>query len=138
MDNPDPFSNKTEEQFDPSWAELVSLPSTWMIDVDDTPIGHLGWVPHAERIGEFYIVIGDTSYWRQGFGKKAMRWMLTTAKRRRMRALYGRVLGHNTKALQFFQRCGFDPVAKSENYFERNGETHDLHWIAHRLGHATT
>ena len=73
MDNPDPFSNKTEEQFDPSWAELVSLPSTWMIDVDDTPIGHLGWVPHAERIGEFYIVIGDTSYWRQGFGRMVVK-----------------------------------------------------------------
>ena len=133
MDNPEPFSNKTAQEFHPSWSKLVTLSSTWMIDVDDCSVGHFGWVPHARNIGEFYIVIGDKTYWRKGLGKEAMRWMLAKAKLQDMSALYGRVLGHNKNAMQFFQYCGFVPIATSENYFTRDGETHDLHWIAHSL-----
>ena len=133
VDNPEPFSNKSAEEFDPSWNGLVSLSSTWIIDVADVSIGHLGWVPLTEEIGEFYIVIGDKTYWRKGIGRRAMAWMLATAKHRQLTALYGRVLGHNATALNFFRLCGFKPIARTENFFERDGLSHDLHWIAHSL-----
>ena len=133
MDCPEPFSEKSVEEFDPRWSELVKLESAWMIEVDQKPVGHFGWVPHGVCMGEFYIVIGESSQWRKGIGQGAVQWMLDAARGRDMLALFGRVLGHNVHALNFFARCGFQPFAKAEGYFERDGKRHDLHWIVQHL-----
>lgn len=131
MDSPEPFRESTD--IESQWSDLIGLASAWMIDIEGAPIGHFGWVPHAKGLGEFYIVIGEQDHWGKGLGRGAMHWMLGTARRRKMSALYGRVLGHNVAALRFFNHCGFQPLAKTENYFRRNGELHDLHWIVHTL-----
>jgi RimJ/RimL family protein N-acetyltransferase len=133
VDNPEPYRRKSQDEFDPSWHSVVKTGSAWMMEIDNQPVGHFGWVPQPTDVGEFYIVIGETDYWGMGYGRSAMEWMLSEAALRKLRALYGRVLGHNQNALKFFEKLGFDHVLKDRNYFERYGSKQDLHWIVRNL-----
>ncbi len=133
VDSPDPYQTKSREEFGPSWREIVDMGSAWIMEVDDKPVGHLGWVPQRQAVGEFYIVIGEPDYWGMGYGRQAMEWMLSEAALRELKALYGRVLGHNIGALKFFTAMGFDQISKDRDFFERDGAMHDLHWIARKV-----
>ena len=140
VDSPMDYQPKTIETFHPQWTALVDRAQAWIIEVDQQPVGHLGWVPHSAStpsdqvtLHEFYIAIGENRALGCGYGCEAMHWLLDQARAGALDAVYGRVLGNNPHALGFFQRLGFQIVGRTPKFFERGGMHHDLFWVKHDL-----
>ena len=55
VDNPDPYEPKNMEVFRPQWDRVVEQDSTWMVEIDDEPVGHLGWIPNPQHLAEFLL-----------------------------------------------------------------------------------
>ena len=125
VDNPAPFEVRTRESFDTQWQKIVAWQRSWMIIVDEVEIGYIGFISNEndQLTNEFFIVIGETSYWRQGHGHDAMRWLFRKAQELGLDALTGQVLGNNKRGLALYERLGFRILAEQEPRFVRNGET---------------
>ena len=129
VENPGAYAPKDIEEFQPQWQAIVAQQSAWIIEIENAAVGHIGWVSHAASVYEFYIVLADPSASGRGIGQASMHWLFEEAEAQGLTALYGRVLGNNPRALNFFSQLGAVELGRSENYFERGGMTHDLIWI---------
>ena len=126
VDNSGPFEIRTPESFSDQWRKIVGWNRSWMINVDGRDIGYIGFISDErdQLTDEFFIVIGETSEWRNGHGKSAMEWLFVKAKELGLTRVTGQVLGNNQAALAFYRRLGFRVIAEQEPYFERNGRTY--------------
>ena len=133
LDSPEPYTRRTRQQFAPQWQTLVDGGTAFIIEFRGRPVGHMGWVRHTEELGEFYIVIGETDAWGLGIGRSAMEALFRLAAGRGLAGLFGRVLGNNPRALAFFRKMGFTPCGHTRNYFTRDQQSFDLHWVKRSL-----
>ena len=130
MDNPAPYQPRALPEFEKQWARMVGEQTVWMLEVQDEPVGHMGWVHQGSTVAEFYIVIGEPDRWGEGLGREAMQMMVDAGLRDRLHVLYGRVLGENQRARSFFASLGFRDLYVSADFYERDGRSHDLYWVA--------
>ena len=133
LDNPEPYEEKSLAVFAKQWSAIVDQQQVFIIEQDAQAVGHMGWVVQAPEIAEFYIVIGEPQAWGKGLGRAAMELMFQRAAEAGLRALYGRVLGENRRALEFFQSLGFALTGVTENYYQRQQVSYDLHWVTRLL-----
>ena len=123
LDNPGPYEFRTVRSFNEQWAKIVGWRRSWMIELEERPIGYIGFITNEddELTDEFFIVIGETSEWGKGHGKLAMAWLFGKAREVGLNALSGQVLGNNLRALAFYESLGFRVIGEGEPKFERNG-----------------
>lgn len=124
VDNAGPFEVRIAESFAAQWKKVVAWKRSWFIMVDDREIGYIGFVSDVgdNLTEEFFIVIGETTEWGKGHGKKAMAWIFGQAKDQGLLRVTGQVLGNNERALRFYKSLGFVVSGEQDPTFQRNGE----------------
>lgn len=94
-----------------------------MILLYGKPIGHIALVRRRGAWHELQIVIGEKQYWNKGYGSKAMRAILTSARHSGVKKTYLEVLPSNRRARRAFARCGFLSVRSVPHRIRRGVPT---------------
>jgi RimJ/RimL family protein N-acetyltransferase len=92
--------------------------------LDRTLIGSVGlhninWV---ERKAELGIMIGEPSFWGQGYGSDAVRQVLRVAfEKMNLNRIYLRVFENNPRAIRAYEKCGFqkEGLLREDHYVGR-------------------
>jgi diamine N-acetyltransferase len=96
---------------------------TWMV------IGECGFFNYDQRnrSAEFGIMIGEKSYWNQGYGTEAVRLLMqlgfTTLNLNR---IYLRVLENNPRAIRAYEKAGFTYEGRQRQAEFKDGRYLDL------------
>jgi len=92
--------------------------------LDHALIGSVGlhninWV---ERKAELGIMIGEPSFWGQGYGSDAVRQILRIAfEKMNLNRVYLRVFENNPRAIRVYEKCGFqkEGLLRQDHYMGR-------------------
>ena len=79
----------------------------FMIDLGQQTIGHISLSKRRNNNHETQIVIGNKKYWGKGYGVKAIKLLLTKAKRLDIRKIYLEVRPENIRAIKAYEKVGF-------------------------------
>jgi RimJ/RimL family protein N-acetyltransferase len=96
--------------YDNTLAKEPSDEVSFAIEVDGNYIGHCGLhtIDPTAHICELGIEIGDHSYWGQGFGRDAVRLLLTYAfEHMHMNRVWLNTHSENERAIRCYKACGF-------------------------------
>ena len=129
VDELDDFKETRPEEIRDWFNQIVAGGLSYMILMDNTPIGYVGFksIDEDAKTAEFLIVLGELSTWSQGYGKVAMGWLFDRAfDHLRLESIFGYVFGNNTRALKFFQKLGFEIAEEWGEPFFRDGESYPV------------
>ena len=93
-----------------TWSERMVTGLTFLICIDDQPIGTCAFMNLDERNrnAELALVIGEKNYWSQGVGTKALEEMLKMGFHGlNLHKLYLHVFEFNTRAIGLYEKLGF-------------------------------
>lgn len=105
-------------EFDPAVqsAWYASLPTrtdyaVWGIAVEDTPIGVMG-IKHigVDDGAEYFMYIGERSYWRLGIARWAMKEIKAEVASRGLTWVYGKVAHYNERSMATDLALGMRPI----------------------------
>lgn len=115
------------------WFENICVnPNLKMFAIKTTDGEYIGNIEISEidwRVGrgEIGLMIGEPQYRNKGYGSEAIRLMLEFAfDFMRLHRVEARVLAHNTRAQQVFERCGFTREGVARESFFMNGRWVDV------------
>lgn len=95
----------------------------------DKPIGvtSLINIDYGNRNAECIIDIGEKEYWSKGFGREAFQLLLDFSfNELNLHKVYLRVFSFNERAINLYQKLGFNEEGKLKEQFYRNGSWHDV------------
>ncbi len=96
--------------YDNTLAKLAADETAFAIEVDGNYIGHCGLhaVDDEAHTCELGIEIGDRGYWGQGYGRDAVRLLLTYAfEHMNMNRVWLNTHSENERAIRCYKACGF-------------------------------
>ena len=112
-----PFSTVDEEHWFDRMQELPLYEHPLVIEVHPEgeaeawiPIGDIGFhkVDWRNRSSEFGIVIGEKSFWNQGFGTEAVRLLVSHGfQSLNLNRIFLRVFENNQRAIRAYEKAGF-------------------------------
>jgi RimJ/RimL family protein N-acetyltransferase len=112
-----------EAQLDDNSTEIFAIETT-----DGTHIGNIGlhdidWLHRQAMLG---IVIGEKTYWSQGYGSDAVRTMLRFAfETTNLHRVYLRVFEDNARGIRAYEKCGFKHEGRLREAVYRRGRYYD-------------
>ena len=92
-------------------------------------IGNIGLndVDFLNRNAELGIIIGNKTYWKQGYGKEAIELLLDfTFNILNMKNVYLKVFEFNTPGIKLYEKTGFKIAGRLRKALEINGNRYDL------------
>lgn len=92
-------------------------------------IGGCGYfkLDNRNRSSEFGIMIGDKSYWNQGYGTEAVRLLVKHGfDTLNLHRIYLRVLENNPRAIRAYEKAGFTHEGRQRQADYKNGRYLDL------------
>ena len=113
-----------ERQLEDQSGELFAIETE-----DGTHIGNIGLhdIDHTHRNAELGIVIGEKTYWSQGYGSDAIRTLLRFAfHEMNLHRVYLRVYQDNARGIRAYQKCGFQHEGTMREAIFRKNKYHDL------------
>lgn len=129
-DPPEPQAlERLEAEFDENMRKGGRDGTNFAIEADGKYIGGCGLFnyDHVAHICEMGIGIGDRAYWGHGYGRDAVRVLLTYAFRfRNVHKVWLRVNSDNKRAIRSYQACGFVEEGRLRKHFWSNGKYIDL------------
>lgn len=93
-----------------AWSERMVTGLTFIICVDDKPVGTCAFMNLDERNrnAEIALVIGDKNYWSQGVGTQALKSLLEMGfNGLNLHKLYLHVFEFNKRAIGLYEKLGF-------------------------------
>lgn len=90
----------------------------FMVDLDKQTIGHISLSKRRNNSYETQIIIGNKKYWGKGYGVKAIKLLITKAKRLNINRIYLEVRPENIRAIKAYTKVGFQP--KSIKKYPKN------------------
>jgi RimJ/RimL family protein N-acetyltransferase len=127
------WSPMTWETLEQWYRQAVENPQTFAFTVHESkgmkPIGYsmLVNVKPFDRIADFDIIIGDKSYWGQGYGTEATR--LTLDYGFTILGLHNIMLtvrSYNARGVNAYKRAGFQVIGRRREARRVNHQAHDL------------
>lgn len=108
-----PISNdEVKEYFD---AMLKSEDDYhFMVELDNTVIGHISLNKRGDGWYETQIVIGNEQYRDHGYGTAAIQQLIKFAKEHQLNKVYLEVRPDNKPAIATYKKCGFRPIETIE------------------------
>jgi RimJ/RimL family protein N-acetyltransferase len=100
---------------------------------DDRLIGNCGIfaIDHKNRSAELGIIIGEKDYWGKGYGTDAVLTLLNFAFGEvNLNRVYLRVFAYNQRAIRAYEKCGFQHEGTARQALFREGQYHDVHYMA--------
>jgi len=79
----------------------------FMIMLDKETIGHISLIKKSRGWHEIQIIIGKKQYWGKGYGQKAIRILISKAKKLGISKIYLEVRPTNIRAIHAYKQCGF-------------------------------
>lgn len=126
----DVFTLADTESFINSIAESTTSKSYIIEEIKSgKPIGitSLINIDFANRNAECIIDIGDKNYWSKGFGREAFQLLIEFAfKELNLHKVVLRVFSFNERAINLYQKLGFDEEGRLKEQLYRNGAWHDV------------
>ncbi|MBU1092329.1 GNAT family N-acetyltransferase [Patescibacteria group bacterium] len=103
------FKSVTDAEIEKYFSGMVSSKTDhhFMIDLDQKTIGHISLNKRKDKTYETQIVIGYKKYWGKGYGVKAIKLLLTKAKRLAITKIYLEVRPENIRAIKTYEKVGF-------------------------------
>lgn len=92
-------------------------------------IGSCGFfgLDHRNRSSEFGIMIGEKSYWNQGYGTEAVRLLCQHGfQTLNLNRIYLRVLENNPRAIRAYEKAGFTHEGRQRQAEFRDGQYIDM------------
>lgn len=131
-----PMSRYEEEKWYESMMEKPPSEHVLVIEIKDPqnqgeyiPIGNcqffdINWRNRASEVG---IMIGEKSYWNQGYGTETMRLMLKHGfNTLNLHRIWLRVFEQNKGGIRAYEKAGFKYEGKYRQAQYKHGEYHDL------------
>ncbi len=112
------------------WSERMVEGYTYLVSVDDVPIGTCALmnVDTRNRHAELSIVIGEKDYWSKGYGTGIMEKLLDWGfEGLNLRKLYLHVFDFNERAINLYEKFGFQKEGTLKEMLYRNGEYRDVY-----------
>ncbi|WP_082235284.1 GNAT family N-acetyltransferase [Halobacillus massiliensis] len=108
---------------------------SYMIELNENsmPIGIVSLVniDYKNRNAECIIDIGNQNYWGSGYGSEAMGLLLNYGfKELNLHKIYLRVFSFNERAINLYEKLGFDKEGELKEHLFRNGEWHGITCLA--------
>jgi RimJ/RimL family protein N-acetyltransferase len=129
-DVPEPQSlERLQAEFDEDAAKGGRDGANFAIEADGQYIGRCGLfnVDEAARTAELGIGIGDRAYWGKGYGREALRLLLTYGfDLRNLRRIWLTVNGNNERAIRSYRAAGFKEEGRQPRHVWSNGKYVDL------------
>ncbi|MFG6115562.1 GNAT family N-acetyltransferase [Halobacillus sp. MO56] len=103
------------------------------VNENDKPIGIVSLVniDYKNRNAECIIDIGNVDYWGQGYGTEAMKLLLNYSfSELNLHKVYLRVFSFNQRAINLYERLGFEKEGELKDHLFRNGEWHGITYLA--------
>jgi len=125
------IEEKTEQ-----WSKILSIDSVGInlvIESKDSIVGFCVFGPirdidlSNENAGELVAINISPKYWRNGFGSKAIKYIIKASIKENWEALYLWVLKENTQAIQVYEALGFAPEGGEKR--DKNLTGYELHEI---------
>ncbi|HZJ87113.1 MAG TPA: GNAT family protein, partial [Erysipelothrix sp.] len=113
-----------------SWSQRMVEGYTYLVSVDDKPIGTCALmnVDMRNRHAELSIVIGEKEYWSKGYGSQIMEKLLAWGfEGLNLRKLYLHVFAFNKRAINLYEKFNFKKEGTLKEMLYRNGEYHDVY-----------
>lgn len=126
-----PFSLAQEEQWFAGLAERINSGRDVLLAIetaDGVHIGNIGLhaIDWKDRSTELGIVIGEKSYWGQGYGSDAIRTLLRLAfETMNLHRVFLRVDADNVRAIRCYEKCGFQREGTLRDAVFRDGRYYD-------------
>lgn len=126
-----PFSLAQEEEWFAGLAGRINSGREVLLAVETAEGIHIGNVGlHAinwkDRSTELGIVIGEKSYWGQGYGSDAVRTLLRLAfETMNLHRVFLRVDADNGRAIRCYEKCGFQREGVLRDAVFRDGRYYD-------------
>ena len=79
----------------------------FLICIDKKVIGHISLVKRKNNWYETQIIIGEKKYWDKGYGAKAIKILISKAKRLSISKIFLEVRPTNLRAIKAYEKCGF-------------------------------
>jgi diamine N-acetyltransferase len=128
-----PMSQDEEEQWYEGMLKIAPTEHPMMIEIrsDETwiPIGDCGFhkIDWRNQAAELGIVIGEKSYWNQGYGTEAMRLLLRHGfNTLNLNRIFLRVFESNPRAIRTYEKAGFVHEGCFRQAEYRNGRYVDV------------
>lgn len=134
LDSVQPYARTAMHDFAPLWQQIVASHGVWILEAGHQAIGQVGWIQAKETpMAELFITIANPAQRGQGYGRQALAWLESTAANRGLDCLIAKVLGHNRRAMTFFEGLGYTPIALERDRVERAGRRYPLLWFGKTL-----
>jgi diamine N-acetyltransferase len=107
----------------------AGLPRDGGPEITWTPIGNTSFmsIDHINRSGEIGIVIGEKSFWNQGYGRSTMRLMLRHGfETLNLNRICLRVFEHNLRGIRAYERAGFKHEGRQRQAQYQEGRYFDV------------
>ncbi len=128
-----PLSHTEEKKWFTGLAQRPADERPLMIEIRQgegwLPIGDIGLqaIEWRARSAEVGILIGEKSYWGQGYGSEAMRLMLKHAfDTLNLNRVFLRVYAHNPRAIRAYEKVGFVHEGRMRQARYHAGEYFDV------------
>lgn len=131
-----PFSLAQEEKWFEQLLERIQRGDEVLLVIetrDGKPIGNLGLhsINWKDRHAELGILIGEKSYWGQGYGTDAIRTLLKTAfDEMNLHRVYLRVDADNARGIRCYEKVGFQREGILREITFREGRYVDQHLMS--------
>jgi RimJ/RimL family protein N-acetyltransferase len=97
---------------------------------DEALIGYaeLDGILWPHQVGWLSIAIGDPAHWGRGYGTEAMRLLLDFAfDELNLHRVQLTVFGYNTRAINLYEKLGFQREGTFREFLQRDGTRHDMY-----------
>ena len=120
VDDNNHLTNKVEQE---EWMEKYKksedkLFYTIMDDIKSIGVIGLSNIDYDKGSANLFIMIGEKEYWSRGYGEKAIDFIISKAKERKIRKITLEVNRNNKNALKLFEKTGFIEIGNSDQEIE--------------------
>jgi RimJ/RimL family protein N-acetyltransferase len=128
-----PFSLAQEERWFEDLQERLEQQKGIVLSIETAEEVHIGTIglndiDWKNRQAELGIVIGNKSYWNQGYGTDAIRTLLGLAfGEMNLRRVFLRVDADNARGIQCYENSGFQQEGTLRDAVFKDGSYHDQH-----------
>ncbi len=121
-----------QDEIDYFWFQYYQLKMLTLVILDKKTQKILGnasleILPESEHIAQFGLVIGEKDFWNKGLGTAVTREMIRIAfEDLGVEKIQLDVFSENLSAQKVYEKCGFQRIGISRNFYEKDGKFVDV------------